>query len=124
MGKTIRKTDFKTNQQHHNKKEDRKLKEQFKKERKRNKNYNKDYSSSTETEFAKLLHSLNLRCKIMQSDGNCLFHSISDQLGCKIKSYTRIREEVVEFMINNEGEGRCISLYHFIISEKLLRTYI
>ena len=41
-------------------------------------------------------------CLQMPPDGNCLFHSVADQLYGDSGSYAKVRKEVVDHMVANE----------------------
>ncbi|KAJ2391052.1 hypothetical protein GGI05_003051 [Coemansia sp. RSA 2603] len=61
-------------------------------------------STGDTTSLARQLHSLNLYCKDMVGDGNCLFRALSDQLHGTPANYSLVRQEICDYMLDHPDD--------------------
>jgi OTU domain-containing protein 3 len=90
---------------HHNvsKKEERMNKASWKKQRAREA---RNYESAEEKKFADSLRNDGFQINIMDGDGNCLFRSISDQLYGDFARHMEIRQNIMDYILQNESHFR------------------
>lgn len=99
MGKTIKRNKQDINiKNKQDKQNDRELKKRYKKQL----NKNKDYNSNEEKLFSLSLLKDGYTIEYIDTDGNCLFRSISDQIYSHQNNHIEIRNNIMNYIEDNE----------------------
>lgn len=69
---------------------------------KKKKNKDRTYETSDEINFTKLLAEAGFFIRHMDSDGNCMFRSIADQLTGDAQKYDQYRQDIITYIESHE----------------------